>query len=333
MRNIPTSSVIKKIVFVCIFLVIIIVSCIFAFVIHAKIAYKDFYDTATSQFKIPEIDSGFTPQGIDFLEEENLFLISGYDIGGISKIYVIDTDKTYREISIFDSNDENFINHAGGICSTDKYIYIAGCDGICYVISRDELINNRSNSVKLLGNFKTYNNADFCYIKNNRIYIGEYYYPIKYKTNDNHHFTTPIGDKNHAIITVFELSDNEIFGVDNIPIEVYSITDIVQGMSITDNGKLILSTSTLYGSSILYIYDYNETLNSQSDSFSVDSKSIPLYYLDSNSLSETIKIPPKSEGIFYNADKLYILFESASNKFVLGKFIGGEYVYSIKLNE
>ena len=333
MRNIPANPVLKKIVFVCIFLIIIIVSCIFAFVIHSKIAYKDFYDTATKQFTIPEIHSGFTPQGIDFLEEKNLFLISGYGNGGISKIYAIDTDKTYREISIFDNNDKDFINHAGGICSTDKYIYIAGCDGICYVISRDELINDRSNSVKLLGSFKTYNNADFCYIKNNRIYIGEYYYPIKYKTDDNHHFITPIGDKNHAIITVFELSGDEKFGVSNMPIKAYSTTDTVQGMCITDSGQLILSASALYNSSTLYVYDYNEILNSQSDSFSVDSKSILLYYIDSISLSETIKIPPKSEGIFYNVDKLYILFESASNKFILGKFIGGEYVYSIELNE
>ena len=44
-----------------------------------------------------------------------------------------------------------------------------------------------------------------------------------------------------------------------------------------------------------------------------------------------IEILPKSEGITLCKDKLLMNFESASVKFLYGKLLKGEYVYSIPL--
>ena len=281
---------------------------------------------------MPEIHSCFIPQGIDYLEEENLFLVSGYDNKGVAKLYLISEENDYREISIIDDNGKAFINHAGGVGTFGEYVYIAGCDKKCYVLSRDEIVNENTNSAKIVGSFDTFNNADFCYVKDDRLYVGEYAHSIKYITDSTHHITTPAGDENKAIITVFELSANDFLGLGNDrPVEIYSTTGIVQGMCITDDGKLVLSTSALYATSNLYVYDQNKAQNDKSDTFSISEESIPLYYLDNYSLDSVINAPPKSEGLFYDGNKIFIVFEAASNKFVLGKFIGGEYVYSIEL--
>ena len=322
---------------------------IFGFVIHAKIVYQNFYNTADRQFKIPDIHSGFTPQGVDYLPDEDQFLISGYAGDQTAKIYLIRSQAEIageffsRKISILDTNGDNFINHAGGVCASEKYIFLAGCDGMCYILNRDILEDDTVNSSPIIGSFEAYNNADFCYIQNNRLYVGEYYNSLKYKTEKSHHMTTPSGDKNKAIITVFGLSetdtgaldpaaDNQKFGVSDIPVAVFSITDAVQGMCITGD-EIVLSSSALFSSSELYFYDYQKIYENQNDFFSLNGANIPLYYLDSGNLNKIIYIPPKSEGLIYYDNKISIVFESAANKYLLGKWIGGEYVYCFDVLE
>lgn len=324
-------------------LVILTILTVLGFIVHAKFAYRDFHDASSRQFEIPDIHSGFTPQGIEYLKDKNQFLISGYGKNHSAKIYSIQSDEdmseksSYREISLLDTDGSNFINHAGGICASEQYIFLAGCDGKCYVLSRDNLVDPTANSVQIIGSFDAYNNADFCYIKNNRLYVGEYYAVLKYETDANHRITTPSGDKNNAIITVFELSEtdpdtlssttnHQKFGVSDTPIEIYSITGAVQGMCITDN-EIVLSASALFSSSKLYCYDYQTIHQTENDYFSVNGLDVPLYYLDDKNLNRIIHIPPKAEGIIFHDEKMSIVFESASNKYLLGKFIGGEYIY------
>ena len=290
----------KKLLFILIFLVGLTFSAVIIFVIHAKLTYQDFYSNSSRLFEIPQIHSGFTPQGIDYYENENLFLLSGYNQGNTSKIFVVYPDQSYREISILDTDGKELNNHAGGLCSYGKYIYLAGCDGKCYILSQDFLKDCKINSTSVIDTFDTYNNADFCYIKDNQLYIGEYYYPLMYKTKNTHHFRTPAGDENNALITVFALANDLPFGVSNMPIAVYSITDAVQGMCITDDKEIILSTSVFFAGSRLHYYDFDSLHNKQCDIFTINSVSVPLYYLDNEVHHKTKIIPPKSEGIFYH---------------------------------
>ena len=87
----------------------------------------------------------------------------------------------------------------------------------------------------------------------------------------------------------------------------------VQGVAFTDKGEVYLSTS--YGrKSTSYIKKY--------DSLYAMSKNVRDY-------KEKIKLPPCSEGIFYENRRLYILFESAGKKYLEGTDGNGKSVAPI----
>jgi len=196
---------------------------------------------------------------------------------------------------------------------------------------KSSVIDSDNDSTRVIGSFDAYNNADFCYVYNDQLYIGEYYHSLKYRTDPSHHLTTPAGEKNNALITVFDLATGGQFGVDAIPTKAYSITGAVQGMCITDNGEFALSTSVFFLSSRLYFYNYDAVHYIQDNTFFIDGKPVPLYFMDNDTFTRTMVVPPKAEGIDCYGNTVYIVFESASNRFVLGKFIGGDYVYRFEI--
>ena len=59
---------------------------------------------------------------------------------------------------------------------------------------------------------------------------------------------------------------------------------------------------------------------------------VPLYYEDSASLveSDTVEAPPMSEEIVYLDGKIWIMNESACNKYIFGKLTTGNYLYSVE---
>ena len=56
--------------------------------------------------------------------------------------------------------------------------------------------------------------------------------------------------------------------------------------------------------------------------------SVSLYHLDSKCLKKTLEAPPMAEEIVYIDDEIYILNESASKKYIFGKFLSGNNIYS-----
>ena len=50
---------------------------------------------------------------------------------------------------------------------------------------------------------------------------------------------------------------------------------------------------------------------------------VPLYYLDSDNLTETVVMPPMSEGLVYRDGRVQVMYESACNKYIYGKLIRG----------
>lgn len=50
---------------------------------------------------------------------------------------------------------------------------------------------------------------------------------------------------------------------------------------------------------------------------------MPLYYLDSDNLTETVVMPPMSEELVYRDGRVQVMYESACNKYIYGKLIRG----------
>lgn len=163
------------------------------------------------------------------------------------------------------------------------------------------------------------------------MFIGEYHYPVKYGTDTSHHFTTPADEENCAVVMSFSLDNNLPLGVSEIPEMALSIQSRVQGISFIDGKKLVMSASSVFQGSQLYVHDYQKALAGYEDKIVVDGREIPVYFLDSGTLLNCIEVLPKSEGITVSEYRLYMIFESASNKFKYGKLLDSEYVYSIPI--
>ena len=151
-------------------MIILLLLTVTGFLIHASIVYQGFYETAFRQFRVPEISSGFVPQGLVYCESKDIFLISGYTIkNDYAILFIVEPDGGYKKISIVGDDGNSFANHAGGVSIWRDFIFLAGCDGKCYVLDRESVFDFDNDSVRVIGSLDAYNNADFCYIYNDQL--------------------------------------------------------------------------------------------------------------------------------------------------------------------
>ena len=137
------------------------------------------------------------------------------------------------------------------------------------------------------------------------------------------------GDSNTALILAYKLDADAEFGISPQIEAAYSTTGLVQGMCFDGNGRFCLSTS--YGLAFSHIYVYNNP--KQEGNIDVLGQNVPLYALDSSCLAHDIKIAPMAEEIVFVDGKLYTMCESASNKYIFGKFTSAKYCYATDLTE
>ena len=217
---------------------------------------------------------------------------------------------------------------AGGVAIGGSFTYLAGGNGRCYVLSTREVMDAGEDSVTVLGSFTTGNRASFCCRNGDTLLVGEYAYGKRYRTAEDHHLTTPAGEENPAVVMGFRLDEAEPLGVRESPSVAWSIPERIQGMSFSADGRVLLSASSVFGASQLYLYDLAGARAGQEGVFQAEDSAVPLYYLDSGHRTGTLHMPPKAEEIVFEGDRLYILFESASRRFQYGKLVGCDYVYS-----
>lgn len=294
-----------------------------------KIAFSSFYRRASGEFKIPGTNSGFVGQGLDYLEDENAFITCGYSAkkGESSMVYYIDANGKASRTLLKNADGSNYTGHTGGIAHYKEYFYITGDDG-CDVFALSDLTERKSESVKL-GEVKTLLDPAYCNVYGGKFYTGSFYRAGNYETPDWQRITTPAGDNNTAVITVFEIDDNakDSFYISPAPCEAYSTAGLVQGMTFTED-KIILSTSYGLAASHLKFYVKSDISAGQ---LNLNGKNLPLYYLDGACLEKSVTAPPMSEEIVYKDGRIYIMTESASNKYIFGKFMSGNYLYSYQI--
>ena len=116
--------------------------------------------------------------------------------------------------------------------------------------------------------------------------------------------------------------------VSDVPEKIISTTSDVQGMCITENGNIVLSTSWGLNASRLFVYPASALTESTSEFPFAEGVTVPLYYLCEGNLSQILATPPMAEELVYHGGKVYILTESASMKYLFGKITSGNFVYS-----
>jgi hypothetical protein len=199
---------------------------------------------------------------------------------------------------------EDFTGHVGGIATTGDTVYIANDDRLHTVSLSKILSAGEGEKIDVGEGIPVNNQASFVYSDEEYVYVGEFHDGGKYVTN--HPYETEDGSYN-AIVSKYKLGEFDT------PEKIYSIRDKVQGMCFTPDGKVILSTSYGLADTVYYVYNESDAINS---GLTLDGA--PVYYL--NGVVKEISGPAMGEDLDYYNGKVITMTESASDKYIFGKF-------------
>jgi len=304
-----------------------------------RLSVNSYYLASAQAFYIPEIENGYVPQGLCYDDLTKSFVLSGYmDNHSSSPVYVVKDGKLVKKLTLKTPDGKAYSGHGGGIDIGGDFVYLAGGSDCCiYVYSYSDFCSAKNgDAIKCLGAFslkksKTdYLGNAFITVDGDRLITGEFYRAENYPTLPSHKITTTAGDYNQALAIEYKLDPTKEFGIDPAPVKAYSMPDLVQGLAI-NNGKIYLSTS--WGVAFSNIYEYNQSNLTKETDVTVLGHTIPLYALDSSSLLSTYQIAPMSEEIVFVDNLLYVNCESASNKYIFGKFTSSQWIYKTDLTK
>ncbi|MCH5161066.1 MAG: hypothetical protein J1G04_03450 [Clostridiales bacterium] len=296
------------------------------------VAYKECRKLREYVCTIPEIGSGYAPQGIGYSEEQDLYIMTGYDKNDSTVMYLVKNNAPTR-VYLADKDGNELKGHAGGVTCTKDYVYVANGHKLD-VYSLNELINANGSRVSALSHIPVDNTAAFCFSDDSNIYVGEFYRPGNYETDSAHHYTTPNGDDNKAIVSCYPLDGDGAIGA-AYPEYAISVTGLVQGFAVKDGRYMLSRSYGLKNSKLEYYSGYKDDGATVTISFELDpelgEKQIPLYYLDSTNLVKSLTLPAFSEDLTIKGDRVVVTNESACNKYVVGKLFGANKVYSFPI--
>ena len=297
----------KLIMFVIIGILALILVTIIGLNIAKHFIYSDYYSIKTDICKNPGLNDGFVCQGIAVSEENNVILVCGYMKDKTnSRIYVTDFDSNSYYVELT-RGGEKYTGHAGGLAITGDTVYIANAKKIYSFPLSSVLSASNGDIVDIGSGTKGNTKASFVYTDEEYLYVGEFHDGGKYVIKNHEHKTAD--GTHYAICTKYALNDLET------PIAVYTLRNNVQGICFTPNGKVVLSTSYGLTDTIYYVYD----LDSAADS-GLTFDGAPVYYLDD--LEKEIHGPAMGEDLDYFNGRIITLTESASQKYIFGKFFG-----------
>ncbi len=308
--------------------------------------YRTFLNSAQNEVKIPGLSEPYCPQGLDYVEEDNLFIFSGYMTDKTSsRIYLNDYDNKVGMVSIPNYNDKTFTGHVGGIAVHDDYVYLSNSKKI-YVLSysaiKDNCYKPLSEQEELeMTAFSVNSNASFVFSNHESLWVGEFYMSQKYETDPSHHFETSDGSVNCAFVEQYLFAKNDgsdeaealQYGLHSLtPQRILTLPQKIQGFAIDDEGRIYLSESWSIYHSYLHIYNALSDTQEADRIICINESYIPVFDLNSTNRIKKIRVMPMSEDLDYANGKIYINFESACKKYRLFNIYPTSSVMSYSVN-
>lgn len=314
----------KKIVkIICIILASILIAVLTAisvFSIADRVKYSEFYKNSEKLCTIPGLWDGVVQQGFDYSEEHGIYIYSGYmKDNSASRLYVFDSDGNSRYVELREKDGSDCKEHVGGVSFGGDYIYVTASSRNQIMMFKASDVLDGDGVATVFDTFDILLSPAYVYVRGSTLYTGEFYIAKDYETPESHRLTTPESDKNTSIMGVYTLGGNGK-PVSAEPDYIMSTREKVQGMAFDSQGRLILSTSYGLSKSQLFVYDLDKVINGRAE---IDGKKFNVKYVDSKALDATITAPPMAEELVYKDGKLLIMTESASMKYIFGKFTSG----------
>lgn len=297
--------------------------------LYVKIAFAPFYAESEQICPVPGLSIGFVPQDQDYYESEDMWVFSGYMAdGSASPLFKRTSDGAESRCFVDLPDGSVYDGHGGGITSTDQYTFLTTKEGYTVIPTADVAAAGDGEHVKAVGDVKLEVAPAFINIDNDVLYAGDFYFPGPYETPEKEHLKTPDGSMNHAIMLAYDADPSGPYGFSTQADRVYSIPDCVQGVCQTPSDVIVLSTSVAVNPSRFLFYDPAQL--KQTGTYQADGREAPLISLYEENLAQTVEAPPMAEGIEWLDGKIYFTDESASNKYIYGKFYGAGWLYAFE---
>ena len=213
--------------------------------------------------------------------------------------------------------------------ATDRYVYIAGDSALLRYDLSEVLAAKAGDRITCLEEIKVDNSASFCFADGDKMYVGEFYRAGNYEIEDTtHHYTTPEGEEHRAIVSCYTIHDDGT--LESIPEYWISVPGLVQGFAVY-NGVIAISRSWGLNSSSIEFYRGMEATDKVSAREDYSSKVVPVYYIGEKNHIKTVAAPAFSEDLTVKDGRLIVSFESACNKYKIGKIffatVAGSYPF------
>ena len=344
---------------IAVFLAIILLA-VGGFKLYDYIGAIEFYNNSEAVFKTPGVnDSNFVPQGMTYIPEMDTFLFTGYmgkpilgELGDdvAARVYVRKPNGDLTYTRLLNADGTPYTDHTGGMEYFGDYVYITGEDSHGLdVFLADDILSGKEET-RMLGTVKTYNSPAHCYVyefEGEKYMIAGSYHKDEtiYETPEHERITTPSGEQNTSVMTVFWLDETQEFGINPDPCAIISARHMIQGICITPDGQMVISSSWGLATSNLFFYDlskvqckksyiYEGTIaygdleaKDEEKTYEDFSFVVPCYFVDDSCLVDTVVAPPMSEELVCLDGKIIVFCESACNKYMFGKLTTGFKTY------
>ena len=287
-------------------------------------------------FVIPWSNKGYIAQGITYDLASGNFYLTGYmKDGSASPILVVNkkSRKLVNVVRMANPDGTEYAGHAGGLSLMNGKLYVAGSHDSCFYVFKKSAVDKTENGALVsysevldLKNGGDTMKVAYCTTRDGLIYAGEFYREDpRYILSEEHKVNTADGLQ-YALAVGFEINPD---GKTTKAKLAYSIPNQIQGMCFNGN-YVYLTTSWGLGKSFVYKYDLNKI--TQSGTKQVCGQTVPLYNLTMQNMEACYTLPPMAEEIEYVDGRFYITNESASDKYVFGKYTGGRWCRNYAFN-
>ena len=294
--------------------------------------YGDVRDIRKYVCTVPDIGSGWAPQGIAYTGEQ--YIQTGYDGDNNVVMYIVNGDN-YKQVLPVDENGKAVKGHAGGVACTKNNVYVANDNTVLRFDLSDIKSAAAKGKVRVKQTIPVDNRAAYCHSDDNYLYVGEFYRKGNYETDKSHHYTTPNKQNNKAIVSCYRLDESGMVTVGNdqpYPEYCISVTGLVQGFALSGETCILSRSYGLVDSELQYHTLPKDggakiTVSFQKNE-NAPKKEVPLYYLDGTTKFKTLTLPSFSEDVTIKGDKVIVTNESAANKYFVGKLFAANKVYA-----
>lgn len=300
--------------------------------------YPEYYRDARAASPLPDLNNGFRPQGVFYDAESKSYIHSGSK-GEYASLYVVDEKGNAKElIPIYKEKEEQSLGRGGAVVRVGDYVYI--CDnenqnnsinGILYTFLYKDIMSAKNGAkVKCIEKRSTACAMSAMFTDGTFLYVAEYYSAgTNYSTHKDHHYTTPEGVAQKAMLFAYPLNEDGSLALTFadregaepetifLPAFALSLPDEVTGFAIKD-GVIMLTHGADWQKNQLTFYS---RWQKSDDTVQVAHNSVPIYYLDSGDVIDSVKLPMCAGNMtLIEGNRVAVTFESASNYYIVGKF-------------